>query len=79
MAGPGQVLVLGQSLLARDMIERRRGFDEVMQRDFPGLDVLHSLETHGSPATLRQVVAEMLSNAPAMSGASTRWVAAAEP
>lgn len=66
--GPGQVMVLGQSLLARDMIERRRGFDEVMQRDFPGLDVLQSLETHGSPATLRQVVAEMLSNAPDVRG-----------
>ena len=66
--GPGQVLVLGQSLLARDMIERRRGFDEVMLRDFPGLEVLQSLETHGSPATLRQVVAEMLANAPHVRG-----------
>ncbi len=66
--GPGQVMVLGQSLLARDMIERRRGFDEVMQRDFPGLEVLQSLETHGSPATMRQVVAEMLANAPHVRG-----------
>jgi LacI family transcriptional regulator len=66
--GPGQVMVLGQSLLARDMIERRRGFDEVMQRDFPGLEVLQSLETHGSPATLRQVVVEMLANAPDVRG-----------
>ncbi|MBN8631515.1 MAG: LacI family DNA-binding transcriptional regulator [Rhodobacterales bacterium] len=66
--GPGQVLVLGQSLLARDMIERRRGFDEVMQRDFPGLEVLQSLETHGSASTLRQVVTEMLSNAPSVRG-----------
>lgn len=66
--GPGQVMVLGQSLLARDMIERRRGFDEVMQRDFPGLEVLQSLETHGSPTTLRQVVAEMLGNAPHVRG-----------
>ena len=65
---PGQVMVLGQSLLARDMIERRRGFDEVMQRDFPGLEVLQSLETHGSPTTLRQVVAEMLGNAPHVRG-----------
>jgi LacI family transcriptional regulator len=66
--GPGQVMVLGQSLLARDMIERRRGFDEVMLRDFPGLEVLQSLETHGSPSTLRQVVTEMLANAPAVRG-----------
>ncbi|KAF0113751.1 MAG: LacI family transcriptional regulator [Rhodobacteraceae bacterium] len=62
--GPGQVLVLGSSLLARDMVERRRGFDEVMLRDFPGIEVLQSLETHGSGRTLRQVVTEMLANVP---------------
>ncbi len=66
--GPGQVLVLGSSLLARDMIERRRGFDEVMLRDFPGIEVLQSLETHGSGRTLRQVVTEMLANAPDVRG-----------
>lgn len=66
--GPGQVLVLGSSLLARDMIERRRGFDEVMLRDFPGISVLQSLETHGSGRTLRQVVTEMLGNAPQVRG-----------
>ncbi|MBA3910708.1 MAG: LacI family transcriptional regulator [Rhodobacter sp.] len=63
-----EVLVLGQSLLARDMIERRRGFDEVMLRDFPGLEVLPSLETHGSSSTLRQVVVERLASAPGVRG-----------
>lgn len=66
--GPGQVLVIGQSLLARDTIERRRGFDEVMQRDFPGIEALQTLETHGSGQTLRQIVAEMLANAPQVRG-----------
>lgn len=66
--GPGEVLVLGQSLLARDMIERRRGFDEVMLRDFPRLEVLPSLETHGSSSTLRQVVAERLASAQGVRG-----------
>jgi LacI family transcriptional regulator len=60
--GPGQVLVLGSSLLAREMVERRRGFDEIMLRDFPGLEPLPSLETHGSGALLRQVVAERLAS-----------------
>ncbi len=64
----GQVLVLGPSLLARDMIERRRGFDEVMLRDFPAVDVLQSLETHGSGQTLQQVMTEMLENAPHVRG-----------
>ncbi len=67
-AGPGQVLVIGQSLLARDTIERRRGFDEVMQRDFPGVEALQTLESHGSSQTLRQIVAEMLTNAPRVRG-----------
>jgi LacI family transcriptional regulator len=66
--GPGQVLVLGSSLLARDMVERRRGFDEVMLRDFPGVEVLPSLETHGSGRLLRQVVAERLAHAPGVRG-----------
>lgn len=66
--GPGQVLVLGSSLLARDMVERRRGFDEVILRDFPGLDTLPSLEAHGSGALLRQVVIERLANAPGVRG-----------
>jgi LacI family transcriptional regulator len=61
-------LVLGSSLLARDMVERRRGFDEVMLRDFPGVEVLPSLETHGSGALLRQVVAERLAHAPGVRG-----------
>lgn len=64
----GQVLVLGSSLLARDMVERRRGFDEVMLRDFPGVEALPSLETHGSGALLRQVVTERLANAPGVRG-----------
>ncbi len=66
--GPGQVLVLGQSLLARDTIERRRGFDEVMLRDFPGVEALQTLETHGSAIALRHVVREMLANAPGVRG-----------
>ena len=66
--GPGQVIVLGQSLLARDMVDRRGGFDEVMLRDFPGLDVLPSLETHGSGRTLRDVVATRLANSPDVRG-----------
>ncbi|MEP4198440.1 MAG: LacI family DNA-binding transcriptional regulator [Aliishimia sp.] len=40
----GQVLVLTGSMLARDHLERRLGFDEVMARDFPHLNVLASLE-----------------------------------
>ena len=54
-------MVIANSMLLRESIERRRGFDEVMLRDFPRIEVVQTLETHGAPAILRQVVAEMLS------------------
>lgn len=52
----GRVMVLAESMLLRDSIERRRGFDEVMQTEFPRLEVLPTLETHGMADVLRQVV-----------------------
>ncbi len=58
--GRGKVLVLAQSMLLRDSVERRRGFDEVMQSDAPGVEVLQTLETHGSAATLRDSVTELV-------------------
>jgi LacI family transcriptional regulator len=66
--GPSQVMVIGQSLLARDTIERRRGFDEVLLRDFPNIEVLQTLEAHDSAHTLRRIVTEMLVNAPGIRG-----------
>ena len=57
-----KVMVIANSMLLRESIERRRGFDEVMLRDFPKVEVLQTLETHGSPAVLRQVVGEMLAS-----------------
>jgi LacI family transcriptional regulator len=67
-SGPAKVMVLAQSMLLRDSIERRLGFDEVMQRDFPGVEVLPTLESHGSPAIIREVVGESLKHAPDAAG-----------
>lgn len=58
--GPQKVAVVAQSMLLREAVERRFGFDDVMARDFPWIDVLPTLESHGSPDLLRQVVREML-------------------
>jgi LacI family transcriptional regulator len=66
--GPGQILVLAQSMQLRDAIERRHGFDSVMQAEFPELEVLPTLESHGSDATLRAVVTERLRHAPVLRG-----------
>jgi LacI family transcriptional regulator len=57
---PSRVMVLSDSMLLRESIERRLGFDEVMLERFPHLEVLPSLETHGQPALLQQVVREGL-------------------
>lgn len=64
----GRVLVIANSMLLRESIERRRGFDEVMQRSFPQVEVMQTLETHGSPATLREVVGTMLVQTPDVAG-----------
>jgi LacI family transcriptional regulator len=66
--GPGQILALAESMQLRDAIERRHGFDAVIQADFPWLEVLPTLETHGSDATLRAVVTERLRHAPGLRG-----------
>jgi LacI family transcriptional regulator len=62
--GARPVMVLAQSMLLRESIERRRGFDEVMLRDFPAVTALPTLETHGSDQTLAEVLREALRHAP---------------
>ncbi len=52
----GKILVVSGSMLARDHLERRLGFDEVIARDFPDLDVLPSVECRDDPALLRQLL-----------------------
>ena len=57
-----RVMVIANSMLLRESIERRRGFDEIMLRDFPGVEVGQTLETHGAPDALRQVMREALAS-----------------
>lgn len=64
----GRVMVIADSMLLRDSIERRRGFDEVLLTDFPGLDVMPTLETHGSADLLRRAVGECLAVTPDVVG-----------
>jgi LacI family transcriptional regulator len=45
----GKILVLTGSMLARDHLERRLGFDEVMGRDYPHLDLMASFEGRDDP------------------------------
>ncbi len=66
--GPSRVMVLSDSMLLRESIERRLGFDEVMQGRFPQIEVLPSLETHGQAAVLHRVVTDCLAHSPDIGG-----------
>lgn len=43
-------------MLARDHLERRLGFDEIMARDFPEFEVLASLEGRDDPELLSKLL-----------------------
>lgn len=52
----GKVLVIAETMRAQDSIERRLGFDEVMNASFPELTVLPSLETHADIARTARIL-----------------------
>jgi LacI family transcriptional regulator len=56
----GAVLALAGSLQARDNVERRLGFDQVMAERFPSIETLPTLEGHDDDAVTARVVTEML-------------------
>ncbi len=58
----GRIAVLTGSMLARDHLERRLGFDEVMAREFPDLEILASLEGRDDPALIEKLVPEVLAS-----------------
>lgn len=64
----GNVLVLTGSMLARDHLERRLGFDEVMARDFPHLKILASLEGRDDPDLVEKLLPGALQDNPEVIG-----------
>ncbi len=75
----GKIMLVVNTTLARDMIDRRHGFDEVMARDFPNLSVLPSLEGYDDREVTARVSAQCLANNPDIvgvycTGAGTRGV-----
>jgi LacI family transcriptional regulator len=76
---PGKVAVVVSSMLARDMVDRRLGFDEVLAERFPRLEVLPSLEGHDDRDLTARIAATCLSAhddvvAIYVAGAGTRGV-----
>lgn len=65
---PGEVLVVTNSIRARDSLERRLGFDAVMQADFPALTVLPTVESFDDPVRMEEVVLSLLLRKPRLVG-----------
>lgn len=57
---PGEVLVVTNSIRARDSIERRLGFDAVIQADFPALTVLPTVESFDDPLRMEELALDLL-------------------
>ena len=64
----GSVMVLVSSMQARDNVERRLGFDQVMAESFPEIEVLPSLENHDDEDITARVVSEVLDARPDLTG-----------
>ncbi len=64
----GEVLVVTNSMMSRDSIERRLGFDAVTGEEFPHLKVLPSVEAYDDPSRMREIVAEVVTSRPQVLG-----------
>ncbi len=64
----GQVLVITGSRLARDHMERRQGFDQVMQSSYPGLDVIASIEGQDDPDLIHDLLPKAFEENPQICG-----------
>ena len=67
-ARSGDVLVVTNTLQARDSLERRLGFDSVMSAEFGGLRALPTVESHDDPERLQSIVEAVLSGNPRVAG-----------
>lgn len=57
---PGRIAVVVNTMLARDMVERRMGFDEAIAATFPHLHTLPSVEGHDDHALTARVTAQCI-------------------
>ena len=53
---PGAIMVIAETMRARDSLERRLGFDQIINADYPHLTVLPSLETYGNPDRALRII-----------------------
>lgn len=56
----GSIIALTETTQSRDSLERRLGFDSVINHDYPNLRILPTLETHGDPGRTQHVLRNAL-------------------
>jgi LacI family transcriptional regulator len=64
----GAVMVITESMQARDSLERRLGFDQELCASFPRLCALPSLETYGNADRAREIIRKSLQAHPDIVG-----------
>ncbi len=64
----GRILVITGSRLARDHLERRKGFDSVMAAEFRHLDVVASIEGRDDPDLIRKLLPRTFETYPDIRG-----------
>lgn len=57
---PGEILVATNSIHSRDSLERRIGFDALIQAEFPWLQTLPSVEAYDDAERMKAVIAEVI-------------------
>lgn len=67
-ARPGKVALVAGSMLVRDHVERRMGFDQVIRAEFPHLQCLPVLEGRDDAAVTGAVLAACLAREPGVVG-----------
>ncbi len=65
---PGRILVVAETMHSRDSLERRLGFDAVINADYPHLTVLPSLETYGDAERTGRVIRGSFARNPGLAG-----------
>jgi len=64
----GKIIVTSETMQSRDSIDRRLGFDEVINREYPQLQTLPSIETHGDLERTRKILKNIVANYPDILG-----------
>ena len=59
---PGKVMVVAETMQSLDSIQRRHGFDSIINEQFPFLRSLPSVETHADGQRANQIIARVVEN-----------------